>query len=631
MATLDRALRPCLALSFALVGLALTAASAAASSWITPEEPVASSITLRGAPVVGIDEAGQATELWTSQEEGETSVLESSTRPAGGSWTPAVTVPSEGHPEEPVLAVSPEGVATAAWIDHQEGGSPQVWSSERAPGGAWTAAVRISVGAPQRGVHGLSVVAGASGSAIVAWYEYPEGIDEQWLEAATRQGSSWHATERISQQAGIWGYEHPALATDGHGGFVAVWGQYDWEGSVYSIVAAEQREGVWQGNDTLMTGHESLGEPNVAENAAGEATALWVDYELEQSTSASLRGGQWTLKLLEGGTADNQCFPPQPQVGIDAAGSSTAAWVDTAGNIFTAELPAGGMWAGLSRLTEFPEGTVARGLSLGEDPAGDAALVWNRLEYGDFTLSVEGTYRRAGQTWETPAPISPGAENLSEPTLAMDATGDALTSWGTGLYEPHGRLSYAFVGAPPVSTPAPTKTASGVASGSPSAPSGLAPVYLVLPRSRLHLHRGSRTLTATIHNSNSFPVTGTATMSWFLLPAAGAHTARSHANPKAAPIATVATFSLPADGSARVSFRLSARALRRLFAYVPDAGHDLISIRLAVRGADGRHSSGDTVYALDAALGRRAHNRRLIVPRGYRAPVDPWVKAHAAC
>jgi hypothetical protein len=136
-------------------------------------------------------------------------------------------------------------------------------------------------------------------------------------------------------------------------------------------------------------------------------------------------------------------------------------------------------------------------------------------------------------------------------------------------------------------------------------------------------------LNATIRNDNAFSVTGTATMSWFLLPSAGAHLARSDETPAA--IATVARFSLPADASARASFRLRTRALRRLFAYVPDSGHDLVSIRLVVQGADGERSSGSTVYALDAPRGGRVHRHRLVVPPGYRAPVDPWVDAHAAC
>jgi hypothetical protein len=653
MAALERSLpRPAalaLAVAVALSACTLAAARAsAASAWVTSPEPVAASIPLQSAPVVGMDEAGNATELWL-QGEGKGVAIESSTRQAGGAWTPAVAVPSEGHAAEPVLAVSSAGQATAAWVDYREGESPQVWSSQRTPGGAWSAALPLGGAVPQRGVHGLSVDLDAGGDGVVAWYEYSEGGGEQWLEVDVRQGTSWRGPERISQEAGVRGYEHPALATDGHGGFIAIWAEANDLDTVFSITADELREGVWQGDQTLMSGSESLGPPNIAENAAGEATALWMNYQLRDLDTASLRGGQWNVQLVEGGTTENECYIPQPQVGIDAAGDSTAAWVNNSDNVLSGTLPSGGAWTGISQLTEFPEGTVAQALSLREDPAGDAALVWNRLDYYEYALGVEATYRTAGQTWEMPAGISTETFN-SEPSLAMDARGDALASWGASQGESYDELSYAYVEAPPTSAPSSNESApadaSGSsesapanASGSSSVPSnvrastgspGLAPVYLVVPHSRLHLHRGSRTLTASIRNRNAFTVTGTATISWFLLPRRGAHAASSHATPTA--IATIAHFSLPADASGQVRFRLSTRALRRLFAYVPDSGHDLVSIRLLVQGADGQHSSGATVYALDAPITARVRHRHApVVPPGYRAPVDPWVKAHAAC
>ena len=659
MAALERSLpRPAalaLAVALALSASTLAAARAsAASAWVTSPEPVAASIPLSSAPVVGIDEAGNATELWL--QEGEGVAIESSTRQAGGAWTPAVAVPSEDHAAEPVLAVSSEGQATAAWVDYREGESPQVWSSQRTPGGAWSAAVPLGGAVPQRGVHGLSVDVDAGGNAVVAWYEHPEEGDEQWLQVDVRQGASWRGSERISQEAGVRGYEHPALATDGHGGFIAIWAEASGLDTVYSITADELRGGVWQGDQTLMSGSELLGPPNIAENAAGEATALWMNYQLRDLDTASLRGGQWNVQLIEGGTTENECYIPQPQVGIDAAGDSTAAWVNNSDNILSDTLPTGGAWTGISQLTEFPEGTVAQALSLREDPAGDAALVWNRLDNDEYALGVEATYRTAGQTWETPADISTEVFN-SEPSLAMDARGDALASWGASQGESYDELSYAYVGDPPASAPSPSESAPsssesapadasgssesapGDASGSSTVPSdvrastgspGLAPVYLVVPHSRLHLHRGSRTLTASIRNRNAFTVTGTATISWFLLPRRAALAASPHATSTA--IATVARFSLPAHATGQVRFRLSTRALRRLFAYVPDSGHDLVSIRLLVQGADGQHSSGATVYALDAPITARVRHRHApVVPPGYRAPVDPWVKAHAAC
>ena len=75
-----------------------------------------------------------------------------------------------------------------------------------------------------------------------------------------------------------------------------------------------------------------------------------------------------------------------------------------------------------------------------------------------------------------------------------------------------------------------------------------------------------------------------------------------------------------------------AETLIEAFAWHVEKHPDLVSIRLVINGPDGQRSSGSSVYALDAPPAARARHRRVpVVPPGYRAPVDPWVQAHAAC
>jgi hypothetical protein len=183
------------------------------------------------------------------------------------------------------------------------------------------------------------VVVDPNGTAVVAWYEYGEAGEGQSLEVDTRQGESWHGPERISHEAGVQGYEHPALTTDGHGNFIAIWAATNDQYTVFSVVADEMHDGVWQGDQTLMSGDEQLGEANIAENATGEATALWMNYGLKNLDTATLRGGQWNVRVIESGSEDNQCHLPQPQVGVDAAGDSTAAWLNTAGDVLPIRFP----------------------------------------------------------------------------------------------------------------------------------------------------------------------------------------------------------------------------------------------------------------------------------------------------
>ncbi len=515
-----------------------------------------------------------------------------------------------------------------------------MFSSQRSGQGAWAPAVRLGAAVPQRYAYNPSVAVNASDAAAAVWYVYDEAGGEEWIEAASGQGSSWSAPVRLSTPGtGVQRYGHVDVAADGHGGFVTVWVQYDELSGLYSLMAEELREGAWQGAQTIASSHERLEDPSVAENAAGEATALWLNYELREIFSASLRGGQWTPQLIEGSTESTFCGLPQPQAGVDAAGVSTATWVNAGGDVFTDTLPNGGVWTGPLRLTNMPEGSLAREPALSENAAGAASLVWSRWNTLENTESTEASYRPAGGSWETPRSLSTTTtEAVMPPDVTIDATGDALTSWGAGAYGSPFDLPYAYVQAPPSPPSAPASPAQSATSdstpqttstSSASGVPGLGPVYLVVAHSRLRLHRHSHTVSATIRNRNAFAVTGTATMSYYL-PAASA--ARVGGGSAERAIATVAHFALAPGASSKISFRLSARALRRLFAFVPDSGHDLVSIRLVIDGPAGQHASGYSVYALDAPPTAHArHHRVPAVPPGYRAPVDPWVKAHAAC
>jgi hypothetical protein len=76
-----------------------------------------------------------------------------------------------------------------------------------------------------------------------------------------------------------------------------------------------------------------------------------------------------------------------------------------------------------------------------------------------------------------------------------------------------------------------------------------------------------------------------------------------------------------------VRFRLTAAALHRLRANVPDRGHDLISVHLKIHGG-GRSASSIGVYVLDQRVPPRRGRRPHASP-GYPAPADPW--AHSSC
>jgi len=172
----------------------------------------------------------------------------------------------------------------------------------------------------------------------------------------------------------------------------------------------------------------------------------------------------------------------------------------------------------------------------------------------------------------------------------------------------------------------PTAPAAGSIPTAASTPQGrrrLGPVYLLARKRRLWLARGGRIVTERIRNTNPFPVSGTATIHEYFLPAEKT----AHASSRR--VASTVHFRLAAKQTARISFRIGSRALRRLRSVVPDRGHILVSVRLSIHG-EAQAASSSVVMALNQPLPpHRSHLRRPRIPHGYPAPVDPW--ARKAC
>jgi hypothetical protein len=626
---------PCvLAALTPLMAVVLVSSSAAASSWVPVTGPLVSSIFLRSSPVVAIDERGTATEIWAEGPEEGSSSLESSRLTLGGSWSSPVALPTHLDAGEPAIADTPDGHTTAVWDERETNGQSAIYSSQISDAASWSNAALLS--ATGHYIYDPSVAVQADGTGAATWFESDQ-TNEEWIVATVRHGESWSSPLRLSA-SGVYAFQF-ARGVDlvaNASGFLAVWSQYEPEGGLYSVHADQFLGGAWQGDQLITTSPQPIADATVANDEAGDATVVWVNFTNSTLGSATLRGGQWTTQPIEGSHQHVGCGTPQPGVGVDAAGASTAAWVDE-GQIVTDTLPAGGIWAQPAHLTNLPETSGAYEADLGVDRAGDAALLWDRrnIGEGEGSSGIEATYRSAGGAWEAPVSLSSAGPELTTPSVAIDSQGWAVGSWGESPYQPDSKLRYAYAepAASVSSTPSPAQAGRGWSANpgtsTASKPAGLGPVYLVAPRSRLRLGRHSHTLSAVIRNRNPFPVSGMATMSYYLLPVKGAHAASHSSSPL---IAAVAHFTLSAYGNGRIHFRLSARALRRLFAHVPDSGHDLVSIRLVVTGASGQSSTGSSVYALDAPAHHvHRHGHTPTVPPGYRAPVDPWVKAHAAC
>jgi hypothetical protein len=317
-----------------------------------------------------VDAAGDAFAVW-KRSNGSNEVVQASVKPAGEPWGKPANLSAAGQEaSEPQVAVDPAGDAIVVW--RRSNGSNYIVQAAAKPAGE-------------------------------AWGK-PANLSEPGQEAST-----------------------PQVAVDAAGDATAVWTRNN--GSNYVVQAAVKPAREYWGTATTLSeaGHEAS-EPEVAENAAGDATAVWTRYNGRSSSGYSYYVVEGAVKLAGqpwGGPAtvseEGQEEGLEPQVAVDAAGKATAVWkrfVYGCCRLVQAALkPAGEAWGPSATLSDGSAPRVA------VDTAGDATAVWE-AEYG----RVEAAVKPAGEAWGITARLSEGEANYG-PDVAVNGRGEATAVW----------------------------------------------------------------------------------------------------------------------------------------------------------------------------------------------------------
>lgn len=626
-----------------MLALALLAPAAAHAEpeWRLPPEQFAP--TLRtpqswAPPVVAVGREGEATALivhWTSPG----STLVSVDRPAGGAWSAGVAVPSGAEPIEPELATNAAGQQTAAWLDTTSVEGPfGVWTSRRQAGEPWQASVPMSLyAAEDHFAGGPALAEDAAGDAVVVWVEADPSYSSEWLVASEWRAGAWSAPQRISNPAGFVRLSpERSIVADGPGEFVLGWTEEGPSPGLYNAEVETLGGGGWTGEQVVEAGPDRLYGLTLDANVAGRAGMTWADASTETVHAASMENNAWTVSNPASTHIHVVCDQAPPQIGIDAAGTSRALWLEATGRLTSEQMGPGGNWlGGRETLTTVPEQRTLYGMQLRVDDEGDALASWTTIQSeSPWATAVQVDSRLAGDPWTSPLTLSSGADGYrSGTTLDFGREGFGVLGWLDELQAPEGEEKFDFTpralvfegtkahrpGSVSDSQPSDAKPADG---STPRGRRRLGPVYVLAPKRRLWLARGGRKVTQRIRNTNPFPVSGTATIYEYLLGRGTAHASSRR-------VAATVRFKLAAGQTAPISFRIGRRALRRLRGYVPDRGHILVSVRLSIRG-EGQIASSSVVMALDQPQPpRRHHAHGLRIPHGYPAPVDPW--ARKAC
>lgn len=236
---------------------------------------------------------------------------------------------------------------------------------------------------------------------------------------------TWLAPAEVSPAAGSTRF--PQVAVDAAGDATAVWQSSEPGGS--TIVAARRPPGgPWEAPMPISSpGRESF-VPSVGLDAAGDATAIWGTEEggstIVQVTSRSATGA-WEAPRTIG--SEGEAVEELPQIAVDATGDAVAVWEhETPGHevVEWASRPAGGTWSAAAPISHAGEAATEPRLAV--NAAGDAAAVWTDVGAEETVAAVS---RPAGGAWSAPTVVTAAGEEGALPKVGLDAAGDATVIW----------------------------------------------------------------------------------------------------------------------------------------------------------------------------------------------------------
>jgi hypothetical protein len=328
----------------------------------------------------------------------------------------------------PDVAVDSSGDTVVVWAQ-AVGSDWTVQSVYRPAGGSWSKPLPLSAAAN----HVASPQVAVAGSTVVAtWVRYNgKNLITQVAERDPKTGS-WSIPVSLSPSGRD--AQAPKVAVDARGDAVVVWsdvGLTSW--TIQS--AYRPAGGSWENTTLIDSPEQGTGQPDVAMDAAGNATAVWA--ATGGSTGWTVRAASRTAAGVWSKFAVLSKPDPSgavaPQVALEGNGDTTVVWSRTVGSTTRLELvtrsASTGKWSAVTDL--FPGAPSAVAPQIATDARGDGVIVWTSAGTQGFT--VDASVRRPGKPWGKPTPlVAPGAGALS-PQIGVDAHGAALAVWARAV------------------------------------------------------------------------------------------------------------------------------------------------------------------------------------------------------
>lgn len=231
--------------------------------------------------------------------------------------------------------------------------------------------------------------------------------------------AEWLPPVDISTTAEHAGQPHVAL--DSEGNATAVWDR--WDGTATVVETAYRPAGAPWGEPEVLSPPDSQ-SAQVVVDRNGVLTAVWQRWtgtnHFAIESVGRLPGQEWTEPVEI--TDFEQGVHPEPWVAVDWEGNTTVVWKqgETIMSSFRTFALGWGEPVPLSPGESFTPQTAM-------DGRGDAIAVWMHNDGSDYV--VESAYRPEQGEWEEPTLVSAPGEEGGNPHVAVDGKGDSLVVW----------------------------------------------------------------------------------------------------------------------------------------------------------------------------------------------------------
>ena len=337
-------------------------------------------------PTIAADGAGGAIMAWNDYRSGATYDTYAQRVNAAGAvqWTAnGVAMCTAAFDQAaPTIVSDGAGGAIVTWQDSRVGGVFDIYAQRANASGVvqWTAnGVPLCVAAGDQG--GATIVADASGGAIVTWFDYRGGANTDiYAQRVNAAGvTQWAANGAVVCNATNSQY-NPVIASDGAGGGIVTW--YDFRAGNHDIYTQRITSAgvvLWStGGVPLCTAAGNQLSPVTVADGSGGAIAVWQDirggvaYDIYAQRIAASGEIQWTYDGVDLCTSVNN--QNAPTIVSDGAGGAIVAWYDfrsgVAYDVYAQRVEGTyGYWG-------HPEPIVASVADVPHDQGGHVAINW---------------------------------------------------------------------------------------------------------------------------------------------------------------------------------------------------------------------------------------------------------------